>query len=142
MAEYVTIKEFCKLAKITPQSVYKRLKKADNPLNNYIEQVDGNKMISLDALELYRKQETGKENSEPKQEKTAEKEVNEELIEMLRKELESKNEQIANLTKLLDQQQQLNLKTMQELDVVREEKKLLLEDKTGTEEKKPWWKFF
>lgn len=68
--------------------------------------------------------------------------VTEKLIEMLEKELEEKNQQIKELNKLLDQQQQLNMKTMQELDVVREEKKLLLESKAEEEEKKPWWKIF
>lgn len=153
MAQYVTIKEFCKLAKISPQSVYKRLKRADNPLNNYVETVDNIKMISVDALKLYKKPETETVKEEPQKESATENSVNKELIEILKKELESKDEQIANLTKLLDQQQQLNMKTMQELDVVREEKRLLLESKEDTAEveevvvqeqpaKKPWWKIF
>ena len=149
MAQYVTIKEFCKLAKISPQSVYKRLKRVDNPLNNYVETVDNTKMISVEALKLYNKPETETVKEEPQKESVKENSVNKELIEMLKKELESKDEQIANLTKLLDQQQHLNLKTMQELDAVRAEKQLLLESKEETpeveekeEKKKKFFKWF
>ena len=146
MAEYVTIKEFCKLAQISPQSVYKKIKKPDNQLNNFIKLVDNKKMISLEALKLYQKEESKQEHNEPEPESATDNGVSKELIELLRKELEAKDEQIANLTKLLDQQQHLNLKTMQELDAVREEKQLLLESKTEDAEegntKKPWWKIF
>lgn len=135
MSKYVTIKEFCKQVNRSPQSVYKRLNKTDNPLNNFVKLVDGEKMISLEAVKLYKKPEKEEQSSAAGQS-----EVNAKLVEMLEKELEKKNEQIAELTKLLDQQQQLNMKTIQELDVVREEKKLLLESKAEAEEKKPWWK--
>ena len=59
------------------------------------------------------------------------------LVSMLQKELESKNEQIATLQRLLDQEQQLRM--------VTEQKYLLLEEKTEEQEevhKKPWWKFW
>lgn len=157
MVEYVTIKEFCKLAKISPQSIYKKLKKTDNQLNNFIKLVDNKKMISLEALKLYQKEETKQEQSNPEPESATENGVNKDLIELLRKELEAKNQQIADLNErlkqeqdthkqLLNQEQELNLRLQKKLDVLQEENVLLLESKaTEAEEekvKKPWWKFF
>ena len=68
--------------------------------------------------------------------------LNTELIEMLKQQLEVKDQQIAELNKALDQQQQLNMKTLGELEQVRGENQLLLEQKETLEEKKKRWKFF
>lgn len=54
------------------------------------------------------------------------------LVSMLQKELDSKNEQIAHLQKLLDQEQQLRM--------VTEQKILALEDKQESTEKSSLWK--
>lgn len=57
------------------------------------------------------------------------------LVSMLQKELDAKNEQIAHLQKLLDQEQQLRM--------VTEQKLLLIEEKQEQEEPpKKWWKFW
>lgn len=57
------------------------------------------------------------------------------LVSMLQKELDAKNEQIAHLQKLLDQEQQLRM--------VTEQKLLLIEEKQEQEEpSKKWWKFW
>lgn len=59
------------------------------------------------------------------------------LVCVLQKELDRKNEQIAKLQQLLDQEQQLRM--------VTEQKLLLLEEKTEEQEeshKKPWWKLW
>jgi predicted transcriptional regulator len=136
MAEYISIKEFSKMAKITPQSIYKRLKKEDNPLNNFVKLVDGNKLISTEALKLYQKpvpESTEAPAKEQQKQELQSNEVNEDLLETLRKQLEEKDKQIEKLEKLLDQEQQLHLKSMHELDVVREEKRALLEDKSKSE---------
>lgn len=57
------------------------------------------------------------------------------LVSMLQKELDAKNEQIAHLQKLLDQEQQLRM--------VTEQKLLLIEENQEQEEPtKKWWKFW
>jgi hypothetical protein len=53
---------------------------------------------------------------------------------MLQRELDAKNEQIAHLQKLLDQEQQLRM--------VTEQKLLQIEDKKEQEETKKKWKFW
>lgn len=54
------------------------------------------------------------------------------LVSMLQRELEAKNEQIANLQKLLDQEQQLRM--------VTEQKMLMIEQRD--QEEKHWWQFW
>lgn len=56
------------------------------------------------------------------------------LVSMLQRELDAKNEQIAHLQKLLDQEQQLRM--------VTEQKLLQIEDKKEQEETKKKWKFW
>lgn len=57
------------------------------------------------------------------------------LVSILQEELARKDEQITNLQKLLDQEQQLHMHTKQQLQ--------LLEQKEPVEEpKKKWWKLF
>ena len=49
--ELLTVQEFAELARVSVQSVYKRL---NNSLNPYVEQVDGRKMLKKSALfEVY-----------------------------------------------------------------------------------------
>lgn len=60
--------------------------------------------------------------------------------EMLKNELEAKNEQIAQLQKLLDQQQQLNAMTAQKLEML--EQKEADEVPPQENKEKPWWQFW
>lgn len=137
MKEYLTIKEFSKRVNTTPQSIYKKLNKKDNPLNNYVKVVNGKKMLSVKALKLYQ----NPEEEEKAEVEAGSQDINLKIIELLQKELEEKNKQIENLNKLLDQQQQLQLQVMTELKQAREEK-ILLESKVVQEENKKWWKIF
>ena len=149
MVEYVSIAEFAKMAKISPQSIYKRLKKVDNPLQPFIKLVDNHTMISTEALSLY-------QNPEPKQEPPAEEviepkapadDMTAKLIEMLQKELEEKSEQlkvkdkqISELNERLAESQQM-LNQQQHLNAIAEQKLLALESKAEEEPapKKRWW---
>lgn len=58
------------------------------------------------------------------------------LVSILQEELARKDEQITNLQKLLDQEQQLHMHTKQQLQLL-EQKEPIVE-----EPKKKWWKFF
>lgn len=150
MSEYITIKEFCKLAKITPQSVYKRLKKENNPIQPFIKLVDGNKLISIDALELYKKPKSeAVVNEDIKKETVSDDTVNRDLIDMLRKELEEKSEQlkikdkqIADLNDRLAESSQM-LNQEQHLRAGAEQRLLMLEEKKEeVTTKKKWWNRF
>ena len=138
--EYISIKDFAKRAGVSQQSLYKRLNKLNNQLNNYVKMVENQKMIDIRALqEVY-----GVEVEQPIQPKIEPVEQpiqpiiepveqpiqpnfdsilsqNQQMIDMLKEQLEAKDKQIENLQKLLDQEQHLN--------AMNHEKILLLESK-------------
>lgn len=60
--------------------------------------------------------------------------------EMLKNELEAKNEQIAQLQKLLDQQQQLNAMTAQKLEMLEQKEAAKVLPPENKE--KLWWQFW
>ena len=93
--EYLSIKDFAKRAGVSQQSLYKRLNKLNNQLNNYIKLVDNQKMIDIRALqEVY-----GVEVEQPIQPfiQPVEQPIQPNLqatIESLSKELERKSEEL------------------------------------------------
>ena len=111
---YISIKEFAESLGMSPQAIYKQLNKK---LKTYVVVIDGKKMLCSSAYEVFEKA-TKKEKST----------VEQQLINLLQTELEKKNEQIKQLQKLLDQEQQLRM--------VSESKLLQIEEK----EKSKWWK--
>lgn len=118
--EYLSIKDFAAAVGVSQQAIYKQL---NNKLKPYLKVVENKKMLDIAALELFKKQE--KTNQ-----------VEQQLINMLQTELNKKNEQIAELQKLLSQEQQLNAMNQQKIQA--------LEDKAAAvpeEPKKKWWKF-
>ena len=140
--EYLSIKDFAERAGVSQQSLYKRLNKLNNQLNNYIKLVDNQKMIDIRALqEVY-----GVEVEQPIQPKVEQVEQpiqpnfdsilsqNQQMIDMLKEQLEAKDKQIENLQKLLDQEQQLN--------AMNHEKILLLESKLEEPPKGFWTRVF
>lgn len=150
MGEKISITEFAKRANVSRQSVYKRLTNIDDKLIKYVNTVDGKKMIDIQALEEVYGIEVDKEvDKNDKSESTnCQENVNcdnpknkiEDIllkqIEILQEEIKIKNDQIEQLHKLLDQEQQLRM--------VSEQKKLELEDSNSEqkETKKKWWQFW
>lgn len=121
MKEYISIKEFATAAGVSQQAIYKQL---NNKLKPYLKEIDGKKMLNISALELFKK----------KEDTTT---VEQQLINMLQTELNRKNEQIAELQKLLDQEQQLRM--------VEHKRVLELEQKNlepEEPEQKRRWKFW
>ena len=125
-AEYLSIKDFAKRAGVSQQAIYKQV---ERKLNNYVKMVENQKMIDIRALqEVY-----GVEVEQPIQPKIEPVEQpiqpnfdsilsqNQQMIDMLKEQLEAKDKQIENLQKLLDQEQHLN--------AMNHEKILLLESK-------------
>lgn len=156
--QYISVKEFAQRAGISVQAVYKGL---NNRLSQYVKLVDNQKMLDIRALqEVY-----GIEVEQPMQPKlstdSTEDSTNDividtllKQIEILKNELDVKNEQIREKDKQLsDTLKALN--QAQHLQAVAESKIKLLEEKQEEEkvvepapisepeqEKKKWWKFF
>ena len=114
--EYLSVKEFAEAVGITTQAVYKQL---NNQLQGRFKK-DGKKtLIEKSALALFEK----------KDEQPVDNQLQTELYNQLRNQLQEKDAQIALLHRLLDQEQQLNLvanKRVMEL----ENRTKLLEDQT------------
>lgn len=103
--EYLSIKDFAQRAGVSQQSLYKRLNKLNNQLNNYIKLVENQKMIDIRALqEIY-----GIEVEQPIQpviqpveqpiQPSLQVEIEEknDLIEFLKDQLRAKDEQIERM---------------------------------------------
>ena len=113
--EYLTIKDFAERAGVSQQAIYKQV---ERKLNNYVKMVENQKMIDIRALqEVY-----GVEVEQPIQPNfDSILSQNQQMIDMLKEQLEAKDKQIESLQKLLDQEQHLN--------AMNHEKILLLESK-------------
>ena len=149
---YYSILEFAELVNVSVQSIYKRLKRKDNIIHKYVKIKNGKKVISGEAVEIYKKDEYEYEDiKEPEETEEPEEkentynqiiEIYQKQIELLTAEIEVKNRQIEELTAqlkasseretnyqhLLNHQQQLNLTDKQRV--------LLLEEQTQIEKKK------
>ena len=126
--EYLSINDFAAAVGITKQAVYKQL---NTKLKTYLKVVNGKKMIEKSALSLFDKKTEVNQN-----EQQLNNQLTDKLIDMLQKELDEKNQQIAELQKLLDQAQKLNAMDKQKI--------LELEDKMAEEQETPkkWWQKF
>lgn len=146
-AEYLSIKDFAKRAGVSQQSLYKRLNKLNNQLNNYIKLVDNQKMIDIRALqEVYgieveqpiqpfiqpveqpiqpllqaTIESLSKELERKSEELKAKDKQYSDLVASMEEQLKVKDKQIEHYGKLLDQEQHLN--------AMNHEKILLLESK-------------
>lgn len=130
--EYISIKEFAETVGMTQQGVYKQLNKKLKP---YLKVVNNKKMLDKTALELFKSDHGSQQVEQPLNQ--VEQQLNNKLIEMLQTELDRKNEQIAELQKLLDQSQKLHAMDKQRLLELE-----CKEEPTEQEEptKKKWWK--
>lgn len=113
-----TIKQIADEIGVSKQAVFKKIR--SEPLSTSLQQlmvtVDGKLMVSVDGEILIKRAFSQKEPS-TKNLDGAVVDVLLQQSEMLRKELEIKNEQIAQLQKLLDQEQQLHAMTKQLLQI-------------------------
>lgn len=129
--EYLSIKDFAKRAGVSQQSLYKRLNKLNNQLNNYIKLVDNQKMIDIRALqEVY-----GVEVEQPIQpfiqpveqpiQPNLQEEIEEknDLIEFLKDQLRAKDEQIESMLNESDttSDEALNEAVLKQLNILNEQ---------------------
>ena len=139
--KFISVKEFAKLAGVSSQSVYKKL---NNKLQTYSTVVDNKKVIDTTALwEVYGIEEfnpnstkfaTNSTNDSTKVERVESDSLNQELIQMLKKQLDEKDKQISELQTLLSQEQQLRLVEHQQL--------LEYKAKEKDEQPKGFWSMF
>lgn len=146
-SEFLTVKEFAEKAGVSVQSVYQRLNKSLKP---YFKVIKGVKYIEIKALtEVYGlKVEQGfkgdfKENvkgfkQDFKGSEESKSDTSEQVIDLLRKELNEKNEQIAKLMQMVDQEQKLRAVEQQKYLKVKEE----LEEKLEEQQNRKWWQFW
>lgn len=97
--ELYTVAEFAKIAGVSKQAVYSRL---DKGLKQFIQKVDGQKMLKKEALQLYDKQEVEQSNSS----NLSTLDLLSKTIESLQRQLEEKDKQIERLTEALIIEQQ------------------------------------
>jgi predicted DNA-binding protein YlxM (UPF0122 family) len=109
----LSVSEFAKLTGISRQSVYKKIKDPDNQLSTCVNQVDNQIFIDIEAFKRISDNQNDNQTDNQTDNKVDSKN---ELIEILKKELEEKNKQllekdkqIETLQRLLDQEQQLHL---------------------------------
>lgn len=135
MKDKLNITEFAQLVGKSRQAIYKQVNKKLSP---FVTTIDNQKMIDIKAAEeIYSikvdSQETTKSKPIDNQETTKK------LIEMLQKELDNKDKQIAELQKSLDKSQQL-IDQEQQLRMIEHKKLLELEEKAAEPtHKKHWW---
>lgn len=118
--DYLSVKEFAKAAGITKQAVYSQI---DSRLKPFVKVVDNQKMIEKSALDKFYSNQVESNikssfNQVEQQDLTAAAalktalEALEKQLEAKDKQIESLNERLSEMSKLLDQQQQLNMKTL------------------------------
>lgn len=159
MQELITIREFATIAGVTEEAVYKRLRKQDNPLKEFVQVVGNRKMIDKSALDIFYKgqynhtttqpsskvvqptpQEQTEDAEQQKKDKEAERktasqqviDILKEQLEAQRKDIESKNFIIAELNERLAESQTM-LDQQQKLSMA--DKKRILELEASAEEK-------
>lgn len=97
--ELYTVAEFAKIAGVSKQAVYSRL---DKGLKQFVQEVDGQKMLKKEALQLYDKQEVEQSNSN----NLSTLDLLNKTIESLQRQLEEKDKQIERLSEALIVEQQ------------------------------------
>lgn len=120
--DFLDVKEFAAAVGVSVQAIYKRLKKDDDVLNNYVSSVSGKTMISASAInDVF----NIKGYVEPQEIEQLKERIEEQKEQLKAKDdlINSLMEQIKTQTNLLNQEQQLNLLNQQKI--------LMLEEKTS-----------
>ena len=145
MEEYLSIADFAEKAKVSKQSVYQRLKKADDIIHKYIKVKGDKKFIAASAIDIiYNKDFAAYDELENEEKQVQEEttEIESEIVKLLKqqveqqqKEIDIKNKQIEELTIQLkaSSERETNYQTLlnnqQQLTAAEKQKVLLLEDK-------------
>ena len=143
--KYLSISEFADKVKVSPQSIYQRMKREDDDIHRYIKIQKGKKVISENAVEIYNKdlkdyEEVAEEKTRVICEEIAE--IYKKQVEYLTAEIEVKNKQIEELQEQLkaSSERETNYQTLlnqqQKLNGIDKQRVLQLEQETQTAKKK------
>lgn len=169
----LTVSEFAEVVGVSRQRIYKMLKETDNQLHNYVNVVNGKKYIEITACrKLFGVTEfietdneavnlsTQTDNDTVNQNNNADNPDYNAVIEILREQLQVKDQQLAELHKLLSQQQQITFDLQRKLELLSEpepeirsdkqkgnnkaEARVKQEESQEEVERKPhkWWRFW
>ena len=143
--EYLSIKEFAAAADVSQQSIYKRLNKADDELIKFVKVIDKKKFIAAAALDIVYKLKEPLPQEKPQENNNYTETLLKLLQEQLdgqRKDIESKDKHIEELTKRLAEANQI-IDQQQKLHLLDKQKILELEAATQEQqEQKSFFSFF
>lgn len=127
--KFLSISEFATARGVSKQAVYQQLNKRLKP---FVQEIDGKKVLDIEALSAFEVQEVEQVSSQVEQE--VEQEVEPKETDFLREQIEKKDTIIAELLeqiKALQKQNETltNLLQGSQILLAQEQKKLLLEDK-------------
>ena len=139
MDEFISVKEFARLAKVSTQAIYQRL---DKDLQEFASTINGKKMLNREGLKLFGIDEAENELDNDTQATTnlltsqlAEKDkLIQELMQQLSEERRHNRELTDKVAQLADQAQQLQAQQQQLIAQERQERQLQL---TTKQERKP-----
>ena len=135
----LTVKEFAAITGVSVQSVYKKISNSTHSIQGFIVELNGVKIVKPEAVEWYQSQKDSSSSGT-----AAAPELDQSVIEILKQQIELLNnqiiekdkqiasllEQLRNITKVVDQQQQLT---------ALNQKLMIPEQATGDQSKGRWW---
>ena len=127
MKEYVTIAEYARTKGISRQAVYKQL---TSQLTEFVNEVDGKKVLSINALTDSEREQVDREVNKKVDRVEQLESTTSQLIEMLQKELAAKDQQIEELHRLL---------LLSEQTVRDQSQKIMMLEAPKEPKKKRWW---
>lgn len=133
--EYMSVAEFADRAGCSKQAVYQQLNKKLKP---YVKVIDGKKTINSKALrEVYGKEIQPESQSVVKE---VDQELNKELIDLLKTQIEEKDRQIEDLHRLLEREQVQVAIAQNKLQELEDKQRQETAEKQEEPEKKSWIK--
>lgn len=133
--EYMSVAEFADRAGCSKQAVYQQLNKKLKP---YVKVIDGKKTINSKALrEVYGKEIQPENQSVVKE---VDQELNKELIDLLKTQIEEKDRQIEDLHRLLEREQVQVAIAQNKLQELEDKQRQETAEKQEEPEKKSWIK--
>lgn len=133
--EYISVSDFADRVGCSKQAVYQQLNKRLKP---YVKVIDGKKTINSKALrEVYGKEIQPESQSVVKE---VDQELNKELIDLLKTQIEEKDRQIEDLHRLLEREQVQVAIAQNKLQELEDKQRQETAEKQEEPEKKSWIK--
>lgn len=153
--KFYSIKEFAELLDISQQSIYKRLKKENDPIHKHTKIEDNKTLISESAIgEVFKRsiplQDNNTKQVEEKRDNTTQEtiEILKDQIQTLKNIIESKDKEVERLTAQIDrltrllEEQQASIERQQKLSILDKQNILMLEETVQKKKKKRFFSWF